>query len=82
MSGAPIKFLERQINHEYYRDNKSLETIYNKYSWIDKEEIKKALGVYDLEKESGDKSAVMPMTFFRDWEKICRKLNPKAWEGR
>ena len=81
MSGASIELLKRQINDEYYRGNKSLKTICERYYWLDEEDIKKALGIYDLKRED-DGKLIMSMAFRKDWEKACRKLNPKAWEGR
>lgn len=79
---APIEMLRRQINDDYYRGNKSFKSIVEKYRYFSEEELKKVLGIYDLEDEPRCDGMGITVAFMRDWNNICRKLNPKAWEGR
>ena len=85
MSGASVNLLRKQINDEYYHGNKSLKTICDRYYWIDEEDIKNVLGVYDLDNEPKvdyGSQHTMTVAMAKDWNDVCRKLNPKAWEGR
>ncbi len=77
-----ITMLKRQMREEYYRGNKSFETICKRYDWIDPEDIKDVLGIYDINKGVPEKSSFVSKTFMKDWNDICRKLNPKAWEDK
>lgn len=84
MSGASIELLKRQINDDYYHGNKSFQSIVSKYKYYSEDELKDVLGIYDLtdEPESNISGSRITVDFIRDWEQTCRKLNPKAWEGR
>lgn len=83
--GAPLSLLKKQINDEYYKNGMTLEQVFCKYHRYDRTDIERVLGLYDLSSEPrqinfGDR--VFGKTFGRKWEAECRRLNPKAWEGR
>jgi len=79
--GAPLTLLQKQINDDYYKYGLTLRQVLYKYRRYDRKEIINILGLYDLEDEP-DKSEHSWGSFSARWERECRRLNPKAWEGR
>lgn len=81
---ADIKYVQDQIKKEYYTNHRSLKWVLEKYSRYDKEEVLKVLGIYDLEKQpvQGYVYNWFTASVRKEWDDICRKLNPKAWAGR
>lgn len=84
MERLPIEVLARQMNDDYYKFNMTLNEVRIKYRRYTEEEIKKVLGVYDLKTEPIPAKAeqLMPQYLRREWNEICRLLNPNAWKGR
>ncbi len=79
--GAPLSLIEKQIKDDYYKADYTLRQIFYKYRRYDRKEIVKILGLYELENEP-EKDCHGWGTFAMRWETECRRLNPKAWEGR
>lgn len=81
MSGAPLTFLKNQIYEDYYKSGLTLEQVFKKYHGYDRGDVGKILGLYELDKEPTNSSRDWG-TFPQKWAAVCRRLNPKAWEGR
>ena len=84
MDRLPIEVLSRQINDDYYKYHMSLNEVRIKYRYYTNEELKKELQIYDLSEEPVPTKAdqLMPQYLRREWNAVCRVLNPKAWEKR
>ena len=82
----PIEKLHKQINEDYYERHMSLKRILFKYRRYDSEAVKRELGIYDLGKEPVNYAHydVASADFRREWNDVCRRLNPKAeaWRNK
>ena len=73
-----------QINTDYYQLHKTLKEVYAKWYRYDEAEIRKVLGIYDLSKEPGPRNGyeAFPAELRKEWDEVCRRINPKAWRKR
>lgn len=83
-SMLPIEKLHKQINEDYYERRMTLDRVLFKYRRYDPEAVKRELGIYDLDKEPVNYAHydVASANFRREWNDVCRRLNPKAWRRR
>lgn len=83
-SYAPISFCRVQINTDYYQLHKTLKQVYAKWHMYSEEEIRDTLGIYDLSKEPGPRNGyeAFPADLRKEWDEVCRRINPKAWRKR
>lgn len=80
--GAPLELLKRQINDDYYKSGLTFRQVLHKYRRYDRKDIVKILGLYELDAEPEPERKTSMGRFPQEWERECRRLNPKAWEGR
>jgi len=80
----PIEKLHKQMNEDYYERRMTLDRVLFKYRRYDPEAVKRELGIYDLGKEPINYAHydVASAEFRREWNDVCRRLNPKAWRRR
>lgn len=83
----PISYVRDRIKDDYYRFKMTLQEVLDKWDMYDPEEVKRVLGVYDLQKEPRAGKATrnwFNVALKEEWEAVCRRLNPKAeaWRRR
>lgn len=75
------ELLERQLQEDYFQKGMTLPQMYKKYRRLDHRQIIDMLHLYDPKDEPKARDRNYG-TLPGEWDAICRKLNPKAWEGR
>jgi len=80
----PIKFVRSQMERDYFQLHHTLRWMMRKYCMYTEEEIREAIGIYDLSQEplKREDYSIMTAEMRQEWERECRRLNPKAWSGR
>lgn len=70
----PIEIIQKQMNTDYYQRHMTLKEVCRKYRNYTEGEIRKALGIYDLDSEGGQ---TWTYQWFKpalqwEWNKTCK----------